>query len=153
MSVLFICTGNICRSPSADAILKQKLQAQNILHIHVDSAGLGGWHEGDAPDQRAIKTAKKYGFDISHIRARQITPDDYFTFDDIIAMDDGHYRYLLQNKPPQSGARIRYFCDYFMEQPHCSVADPYYGSIEDFDMMMQQIITGCDAIVKDLTQK
>lgn len=106
MTVLFVCTGNICRSPSADAILKQKLKEQNMMHTHVDSAGIGGWHEGDAPDRRAIKIAQKYGFDISHIRARQITPDDYFTFDDIIAMDESHYRYLVKNKPVQSGARI-----------------------------------------------
>lgn len=151
MSVLFVCTGNICRSPSADAILKQKLQQKNISHILVDSAGIGGWHEGDAPDRRAIKTAKKYGFDISHIRARQIKDDDYFLFDTIIAMDNGHYRYLTQNKPLKSSVQIRYFCDYFMDKPHQSVADPYYGGLEDFDNMMQQIIIGCDAIVTDLT--
>lgn len=74
MTVLFVCTGNICRSPSADAILKQKLKEQNMMHTHVDSAGIGGWHEGDAPDRRAIKIAQKYGFDISHIRAKTNYP-------------------------------------------------------------------------------
>ncbi len=150
--ILFVCTGNICRSPAADGVLRALFQQQN-KNIKVDSAGLGAWHVGEKPDSRAIKTAKDYGFDISFLKARQIHPRDFYGFDNIIAMDDSHYQYLVQNKPQDSHSHITYFCDWFMDKKAVSVKDPYYGTIKDFDMMMRDIVQGCEKIAQKISEK
>ncbi len=147
--ILFVCTGNICRSPAADGILRALLNKKN-KKVKVDSAGLGAWHIGESPDRRAIKAAQDYGFDISYLKARQINLHDFHGFDEIMAMDDNHYKYLIQNKPQDAHCNITYFCDWFMDKKSLSVKDPYYGTAKDFDMMIQQIIKGCEKIAKTI---
>lgn len=143
--VLFICTGNICRSPSAEGILRSFLKKHN-KDIKVDSAALGAWHVGYNPDNRAIKAAAHYGFDISSLKARQIRVKDFYNFKEIIAMDDSHYHYLVRHKPKDASCNISYFCDWFKEEKSLSVKDPYYGGMKDFEIMMKEIITGCKKI-------
>ncbi len=143
--ILFICTGNICRSPAADGILRALFKQQK-KEVYVDSAALGSWHIGDPPDSRAIEAAKNYGFDISFLKARQIQEKDFYHFDEIIAMDDSHYHYLIQNKPQDSQSHITYFCDWFKDEKGISIKDPYYGSMKDFTDMVQEIVEGCKKI-------
>ncbi len=147
-TILFLCTGNICRSPSADAILKVMTQKYG-LNVKIDSAGIGAWHIGDQPDGRAIHVLKKRGYDeIENIRARQITINDFYLFDEIVAMDVSHLSYLKEQKPVDATCQITLFCDYFSDQKHRSVADPYYGDIDDFEIMADEIIQGCTAITQ-----
>lgn len=148
--ILFICTGNICRSPSAEGILKHMLKDKN-KDIYVDSAALAAWHVGSKPDNRAIKVAADYGFDISMIKARQMQKDDYYNFTEIIAMDKSHYGHLIAYKPKDAVCHISYFCDWFKQEKSLSIKDPYYGSEEDFDVMMKELIEGCKKIAETLS--
>jgi len=96
--ILMVCLGNICRSPLAEGILSSKLN-KNIFFV--DSAGIGSWHQGEAPDQRSINVAKKHGIDISHQRARQFSVADFDVFDHIYVMDSNNYKYVISLAPSQ----------------------------------------------------
>src|SRR5690242_4326472 len=97
-AILFVCTGNICRSPTAEAVLRH-LAAQEGIELHIASAGIGDWHVGSAPDKRAQQHAKGRGYDLSSLRARQVTKRDFEDFDLILAMDRGHLRTLTRMAP------------------------------------------------------
>src|SRR4051812_38325609 len=105
-SVLFVCTGNICRSPTAEAVLRQQAKEAGI-EVHIESAGTGRWHVGCAPDERAQRHAKGRGYDLSTLRARQVEPLDFERFDLIVAMDRGHLKALERMAPPKRRAKIR----------------------------------------------
>lgn len=130
-SVLFVCLGNICRSPSAEAVMNA-LAERNFLKIFFDSAGTADYHISKAPDDRAIDVGETLGYKLSHLRARQITTQDFFDFDIIFAMDESNYANLQKLKPQNATAEILMFDD-------TPVADPYYGDLSDFDIMFDQI--------------
>lgn len=141
-----VCLGNICRSPSAEGILRHKLKQQGLADkVLVDSAGIGGWHEGEAPDSRAQQVAKARGYDISQQTARQIQPEDFFAFDVILGMDKANLVALKQM--PQGSAVVDLFLNYAMADQG-EVKDPYYGDITDFESMVDQLAEGCDAIIE-----
>lgn len=143
-----VCLGNICRSPSAEGILRQQLkQAGLAAKVTVDSAGIGGWHEGEAPDKRAQQTAKARGYDIAGLRARQIEPEDFARFDVILGMDNSNLIALRQM--PQQTAVVDLFLNYANAE-RAEVADPYYGDMEDFTAMFKQLETACEQIIKRL---
>lgn len=146
-----VCLGNICRSPSAEGILRQKLKQAGLADkVTVDSAGIGGWHEGDAPDKRAQQTAKARGYDISGLRARQIQPEDFARFDVILGMDNNNLIALKQM--PQKTAVIDLFLNY-ADTRKAEVADPYYGDMRDFEAMFEQLEPNCDLIVKRIQEQ
>lgn len=146
-----VCLGNICRSPSAEGILRQKLKQAGLAdNITVDSAGIGGWHEGDAPDRRAQQTAKARGFDISGLRARQIQPEDFSRFDVILGMDNSNLVALRQM--PQGSAIVDLFLNY-ADSRKAEIADPYYGDMQDFVTMYEQLEAGCDLIVQRIQEQ
>lgn len=150
-SILFLCTGNICRSPSADAILRTMAKEQGLSKIKIDSAAIGAWHIGDKPDHRAIHVLKKRGYnEIENIRARQITMDDFYQFNEIIAMDTSHLKFLNEQKPKDAPCAITLFSDYFSNRENQSIADPYYGDINDFETMADEIIKGCEKIIQNI---
>src|SRR5689334_9676253 len=108
--VLFVCTGNICRSPTAEGIFTQLVRERGHAdRIHVDSAGITDEHEGQPPDPRTQRTALKYGLDLRHLRARQVCKEDYELFDYLIAMDRGHLRVLKMGLPLKQPPRLHVF--------------------------------------------
>ena len=135
--VLFVCTGNICRSPTAEGIFAHLVRERGFAdRIIVDSAGTINEHEGEAPDSRTLRTARQYGVDLSQLRARQIRKDDYKQFHYIMAMDRDHLRLLRMGQPTAHAARIQLFCDFVPHRKERELEDPYYGGQKDFDHVL-----------------
>ncbi|MEC7576342.1 MAG: low molecular weight protein-tyrosine-phosphatase [Pseudomonadota bacterium] len=141
-SVLFVCTGNICRSPSADGILRHLAQAKG-LDLKIDSCGTHGYHIGEPPDHRSIETARAKGVDISALRARKIAPQDFEAFDILFAMDQGHMRILEQHCPPEYRHKLQMFLS-----DESDVPDPYYGSQKDFEHVFALCYKACQDILE-----
>lgn len=136
MKVLFVCTGNICRSPTAHAVFRQKAKVLG-REIIVDSAGTHGYHEGHPSDPRSSSAAKKRGYDMSDLRARQVRVDDFEAFDLILCMDAGH-KLILERAAPKA---LHHKIVMFDEK---DVGDPYYGGDAGFDRVLDQIEAACD---------
>ena len=143
MNVLFVCTGNICRSPTAEGVLRT-LAAREGIDVHIESAGIGRWHVGCAPDERAQHHAKGRGYDLSRQRARQVEPFDFERFDLILAMDRGHLQALQRMAPEKHRAKIRLFV------PERDVPDPYYGGPEGFEEVLDLVEAACRDLLREL---
>ena len=139
--VLFVCTGNICRSPSADGILRHKAAEAGLAErLRVDSAGTHGYHIGDPPDPRAIRQAGTRGYDLSPLRARQLTRQDFQDFDLILGMDQGHMQRMANLAPAGAKAEVMLFMDCAEPRPSVrEVPDPYYGDLSDYDHALDLI--------------
>ena len=149
--ILFVCTGNICRSPTAEGVLRAKATDAGLdKPIEVDSAGLQGWHAGEPPDGRAIAQAATKGIDIAGQRARTLHDGDFDSFDLIIGMDKGHYRTLRRLAPQHSLQRIRLLLDYVEGMEGSDVPDPYYGGAYDYALAFDLIERGVDALLESL---
>lgn len=137
MKILFVCLGNICRSPTAEGVLRHLagMEAPG-LGIKVDSAGTADYHTGAAPDVRSQRAALRRGIDISDLRARQVTRDDFARFDFILAMDRQNLEALETMRPKNSRARVALFLDYAPALNVSEVPDPYYGGTEDFEKVL-----------------
>ncbi len=135
-SVLFVCLGNICRSPTAEAIFRAQA-ASRELTVTTDSAGTGNWHIGDPPDARAQAEARRRGLDLSGLRARQFKVGDFSDFDLIVAMDADNLRNIEAQRPPGSDTPVKLMCDFAPDQPLTDVPDPYFESGFDgvFDLI------------------
>lgn len=123
--ILFVCLGNICRSPTAEGVFRG-LAEQAGVNVVVDSAGTSGWHNGNPPDARSAQEARKRGYDLSNQRSRKVVPADFTEFDLIIAMDHDNLQDLKRMAPKNATARIELFLDYAPDQPLREVPDPYY---------------------------
>lgn len=145
MKVLVVCTGNICRSPTGEGVLRFLLE-KNFLQekIEVDSAGTHDYHVGEPPDRRAIAHAKKRGYDISGLRARQVVPEDFEKFDLVLAMDRGHLRFLERLCPAASRHKLRLFA------AGEDVPDPYYGGAEHFEEALDLIEKAAKRLLDEL---
>lgn len=141
--ILFVCTGNICRSPTAEGVLR-KMIADLGLGIHVESAGTHDYHVGNAPDKRAQHHAKGRGYDLSAQRARQVRRRDFEEFDLIIAMDRGHLEILRDNCPPQHQGKLR-----MLVNGH-DVPDPYYGGAEGFEQVLDMVEAACLGLLHEI---
>ncbi|WP_299400317.1 low molecular weight protein-tyrosine-phosphatase [Pelagibius sp.] len=144
--VLIVCTGNICRSPTAEALLRHHLtQAGLDERVHLDSAGLDDYHVGEAPSREAVVCAAARGYDIGALRARALTIRDFHDFDLILAMDRGHLRRLQKICPAGARCRLALFLDVLAQGgpgggPETGeVADPYYGTLADYEVMLDLI--------------
>jgi protein-tyrosine phosphatase len=149
--VLFVCLGNICRSPLAEAALRA--EAERIgLNIEIDSAGTGDWHIGHPPDPRAIAVAERNGVDISHLRARQVTPDDFRRFDHILALDSQNLANLRRMRPADAKAELSLLLDYVEGQVGQAVRDPYFGEHSVFDETWRVVTQGAAALARKLAR-
>lgn len=146
MRLLFVCTGNICRSPTAEIVVRDKAQAAGLARIDVDSVGIGGYHVGEPPDRRAQIAAKERGYDLSALRARQLRRDDFTRADLVLGMDRGHMREMRRMCPRDSTPRLRAFMA-FAREVGDEVPDPYYGAAEGFTTMMDLIEAGADGLI------
>jgi protein-tyrosine phosphatase len=149
--VLFVCTGNICRSPTAEGVFRHVVAAAGLSgRFHIDSAGTHGYHIGEPPDSRAVALARTRGYDLSGLRARQITAADYADFDLLLAMDRGHLKILRRQAPPHEVERARLFLSYAPDCGTDDVPDPYYGDERDFVQALDLIELGSRALLDAL---
>jgi protein-tyrosine phosphatase len=135
--ILFVCLGNICRSPTAEGVLRH-LAAANApgMPIEIDSAATGDYHTGSPPDTRSQRAARRRGIEIGGLRARQICAEDFHRFDLILAMDEANLLELRALKPINSHATLRLFMDYAKDQRRSEVPDPYMGGERDFETVL-----------------
>ncbi|HSB95474.1 MAG TPA: low molecular weight protein-tyrosine-phosphatase [Spongiibacteraceae bacterium] len=139
INVLFVCLGNICRSPTAHAVFQQMVDANRLQHaIAVDSAGTGDWHIGKAPDKRSTAAGAKRGYDLSVLRARQVSPIDFQRYHYILAMDQQNLRDLQQMRPADYRGELALFLNYG-ESAEREVPDPYYGEGEGFEQVLDLV--------------
>jgi protein-tyrosine phosphatase len=149
-SVLFVCLGNICRSPLAEGVMRFQLeQAGLAADMLVDSAGTGGWHEGELPDRRSIAIAAQYGIDLTPLRARQVRQRDFSAFTLILGMDESNVASLKRIAPDEAKSRIHLFSNYTSGQ-NFDVPDPYYGGPEGFEKVYQMLSEECISLVDRL---
>ncbi|HWV11527.1 MAG TPA: low molecular weight protein-tyrosine-phosphatase [Pseudomonas sp.] len=150
MKVLFVCLGNICRSPTAEGVFRHKLQQAGLADlIEVDSAGTGDWHVGKAPDTRTRLAAQRRGYDLSALRARQVTAEDFARYDLVLAMDNSNLLHLGALRPVDSLGEL----DLFLRRYQLAlddVPDPYYGGEEGFEHVLDLIEEACDGLLTEL---
>ena len=152
LSVLFVCLGNICRSPMAEGALRDRA-AKAGLDLRVDSAGTADYHIGSAPDPRAIAAAASNGVDIAKLEARQLQRQDFCDFTHIFGLDRANMEGIRARAPNQSGAAIAMLMDAVPGESGESVIDPYHGDDEGFDACWDTISLAVDAIVQRLTKE
>jgi len=128
ISVVFVCLGNICRSPTAEGVFRELVRSRGLEDaIHIDSAGTSDWHVGQGPDPRAIEAAAQRGIDLSDLRGRQATAKDFSEFDYVIAMDDENYDNLSRLANTDQQRKLHLFLDFASDVDETEVPDPYYG--------------------------
>jgi low molecular weight protein-tyrosine phosphatase len=152
MRILFVCMGNICRSPTAEGVMRALVHDAGLEdRIEIDSAGTGGWHAGEPPDARATEAARRRGVTLAGA-ARQVIPDDFESFDLIIAMDRENLRGLLAIAPDEQAAgKVRLLREY---EPGASgdldVPDPYYGGERGFETVLDHVQAACRGLLGEL---
>jgi len=149
VSVLFVCLGNICRSPLAEAAFRAEAERLG-LNVEVDSAGTGDWHIGHAPDKRAQAVAKRNGIDISGLKARQVTAEDFRRFDHIVALDAQNLADLTALRPTDATAELSLLLDHVAGRLGEAVADPYYGDESGFDITWADVVAGAEGLARKI---
>ncbi len=152
LAVLFVCLGNICRSPLAEAAFRREAKRAG-LNAGIDSAGTGNWHVGEAPDPRARAAALRHGIDIGAYRARQVQPEDFRRFSHIVALDAENLAALQALKPRDATASLSLLLDYVPGRKGEAVADPYYGGDEGFEVTWSDVAVGAKALAQHLRRQ
>ena len=148
-SILFVCLGNICRSPLAEAALRAEAERLD-LDLIIDSAGTGNWHAGEPPDLRAQATARRHGLDISGFRARQMKPADFHRFTHIVALDEENLANLRRLAPVDATAELSLLLDHVKGREGQPVADPYFGNDDGFDITWTEVTAGAQGLAAAL---
>ncbi|WP_421711123.1 low molecular weight protein-tyrosine-phosphatase [Alcanivorax sp.] len=154
VSVMFVCLGNICRSPTAEAVFRERVIAAGLeAHIRIDSAGTGDWHIGRAPDPRTREAAARRGYQMDTLRARQVSPQDFYEFDVVLAMDNTNLADLQAMQPADVNVTLGRFLDYSTAASVKEVPDPYYGGEDGFDRVLDLIEGGADGLLDALRER
>ena len=153
--LLFVCTGNICRSPTADGVFRHMVQQANLADLYVgDSAGTHGYHVGSRPDLRAIQIGAKRGYSFSDLRARQLVSNDFEEVDYVLAMDAGHLRQMERINAGRDHATICMFTDFLDDHDKgIDVPDPYYGDLKDFEQVLDLVEKSTAALIDHLQKQ
>ncbi len=147
-SVLFVCMGNICRSPTAEGVFRSTAERAGVAgSLLIDSAGTGDWHVGEPPDRRAIAAAQRRGYDLTRLRARQVSADDFLRFGWIFAMDQENLGVLRELQPDEHAGHVGLFLDLLPNPDIREVPDPYYGSADGFEHVLDLIERASEALI------
>lgn len=147
--ILFVCMGNICRSPTAEGVMRKLLEEAGLCHsVAVDSAGTHGYHIGSPPDARTQAAAKKRGYDLAPLRSRQVTRADFEVFDLLLAMDLDNLAQLRRICPPEHESKVRLLMSYARESGVSEVPDPYYEGVAGFELVLDYIEDACKGLVQ-----
>jgi protein-tyrosine phosphatase len=150
-SILFVCMGNICRSPTAEGVFRATAERAGIAPLlFIDSAGIGDWHVGQPPDRRTLAAAKRRGYDLSALRGRQVSTADFQRFGWIFAMDAGNLAALEELRPAGYQGHVGLFLDLVVERAVREVPDPYYGGPDGFEHVLDLIEDASEALVAHL---
>ncbi|MFN3199362.1 MAG: low molecular weight protein-tyrosine-phosphatase [Bradymonadia bacterium] len=151
--VLFVCLGNICRSPLGEGIFRHLVEARGLSDaFEIDSAGTGGWHAGELPDPRSIEVARSHGIDLTAQRARKFLPADLNRFDVVMAMDHSNLRDIRARAPQGATAEVGLLLDELSDPPTREVPDPYYGGPNGFEHVYQLVYGACEVLLDRLDE-
>ena len=154
MKVLFVCMGNICRSPTAEGVFRKLAMERGLSgKLEIDSAGTHGFHVGRPPDPRSIEHAARRGYNLAALRAREVVPGDFVRFDYVIAMDEENVRQLKSFCPDHLAGKIELLLDYADDGKRHEVPDPYQGKAKDFELVLDLIEQGCRGLIDHLIEK
>ena len=152
--VLMVCLGNICRSPTAEAVLRLKVQAAGLEdRVEVDSAGTADYHVDSPPDRRAVLHGERRGLAMKHLRGRQVSREDFDRFDFILAMDDDNLANLARIRPPGSRAKLELLLSYAPETGAREVPDPYYGGAEGFERVIDLATAAAEGFIESMRSR
>jgi protein-tyrosine phosphatase len=153
LRVLMVCLGNICRSPTAEAVLRTKLRAAGLDGaVEVDSAGISDWHHGAPPDHRSQHHAERRGYDLSDLRSRPVMPADFERFDLLLAMDDENLGHLLAACPPAHRLKLRLLMEFAPHSEQRVVPDPYSGGADHFEEVLDLIEEASEGLIGHLAE-
>ncbi len=154
MRVLFVCMGNICRSPMAEGVFKRRVAEAGLSdHIASDSAGTHDYHVGEPPDPRAQRAVERRGYDISGLRGRQVTRRDFSEFDYVLAMDEVNFRLLANLCPLEQAQKLKLFMEFHADEAVREVPDPYYGGVQGFEAVLAMVEEAAQALLSHLEQQ
>ena len=152
--VLFVCTGNICRSPTAEGVFRKVVADAGLAKaIQVESAGTHGYHVGEPPDPRSRAAAAKRGYDLSKLRARRVEPADFHRFDLVIAMDRDHHAILARMAQPLNAHKLQMMMAYARRHREDEVPDPYYGGLRGFDVVLDMLEDASQGLLESLLKE
>jgi protein-tyrosine phosphatase len=151
--ILFVCMGNICRSPTAEGVFRRTIAAEALdIALNIDSAGTHAYHIGKPPDPRALRAAETRGVDLTRKRARQVTVEDFARFDLVLAMDELNRATLLELCPPEHRDRVRLFLEFAPQLGRADVPDPYYGGSNGFEYVLDLVEEASRGLLEHVRQ-
>ena len=153
VSVLFVCMGNICRSPTAEAVFRRRVEQAGLERdIHIDSAGTHDYHIGEAPDPRTRQAAMRRGYDMSQLRGRQVSRSDFHSFDYVLAMDNANLSILRRLRAEDADGHLGLFLDYATRHDASEVPDPYYGGGAGFEHVLDLVEDAAEGLLHHIRQ-
>ena len=154
VSVVFVCMGNICRSPTAEAVFRHYVENAGLSEqVLIDSAGTHDYHIGEKPDSRAQRAAQQRGYDMGKLRGRQVGEDDFRRFDYVLAMDTANLAILKRIVPPGCGNQLGLFLEYARHHNEREVPDPYYGGEDGFERVLDMVEDAAQGLLQEIRRK